>query len=242
MKKRMVCLGLAVLMSLGVCITSFAGSWESDDKGWWYRYDDGSYPYSELVDIDGKQYYFDENGYMCTGWREIVTGKIRQGSDGSMYPYESVDWYLLDGSGALVTEGNWDGGCLNADGSLHIDHTWYENGELFYQRDWTQGYPEPLGTHKDYRGMQGFYNCSLPWKQELANAIDAAVTEEYKTFEIEFQLPENWQAECPPPLLSKMIREVSLNKKRYLNEYFERSWSVDSNGVLHVVIKHTLGS
>lgn len=37
--------------------------WIQNSKGWWYQYKDGSYPTSTWRKIDGKWYYFNENGY-----------------------------------------------------------------------------------------------------------------------------------------------------------------------------------
>lgn len=52
---------------------------------WWYRHSDGSYTKNDFEDIDGQTYYFDGNGYMVTGWRQIKS-----------------DWYLFNGSGMMV--------------------------------------------------------------------------------------------------------------------------------------------
>lgn len=49
-----------------MCMTTFAGEWKQDATGWWYQNDDGGYPVSTWQEIDGKQYYFNENGYLLT--------------------------------------------------------------------------------------------------------------------------------------------------------------------------------
>ena len=36
--------------------------------GWWWRYDNGTYPTSTQLRIDGAIYRFDAHGYMVTGW------------------------------------------------------------------------------------------------------------------------------------------------------------------------------
>ena len=46
------------------------GEWRENDNGRWYRYPDGSYPKNTWVSIFGEKYFFDEKGYMVTGWVE----------------------------------------------------------------------------------------------------------------------------------------------------------------------------
>lgn len=42
--------------------------WLLDEVGWWYRNSDGSCTKSDWQLIDGKYYYFNEEGYMGSGW------------------------------------------------------------------------------------------------------------------------------------------------------------------------------
>ena len=70
-----------------------SGVWERDhwvhnQWGWWYSYAKGGYPKSEMKEINGKIYYFDEYGY-------IVTGFI----------YMNQEWYCFDASGAMYANG-----------------------------------------------------------------------------------------------------------------------------------------
>jgi type II secretory pathway pseudopilin PulG len=52
-----------------ISLTSFAAAWQSNEQGWWYLHDDGTYPVSTWEWIDGNDdgiaecYYFDANGY-----------------------------------------------------------------------------------------------------------------------------------------------------------------------------------
>ena len=62
------------------------GSWLLNATGWWYAYDDGSWPSNGIYDIDGTKYAFDASGYMVTGWYLNQDG-----------------WYYFNGSGAMVT-------------------------------------------------------------------------------------------------------------------------------------------
>lgn len=71
--RKAVKAGLAgILLSatvLGSAMVSYAGSWQSDAAGWWWKNDDGSYPTNNWQWIDGdgdgvaESYYFNESGY-----------------------------------------------------------------------------------------------------------------------------------------------------------------------------------
>ncbi len=66
------------LDSSGWYISSYYGSWKSNDKGWWYQ-DANWYPVNQWLKIDKKWYHFNASGYMDTGkW----IGKSYVGEDG----------------------------------------------------------------------------------------------------------------------------------------------------------------
>ena len=64
--KKYLLLTTTVLACLLISFSSFAGEWKQNDVGYWYQNDDGSYPTNSWLDIDGKQYYFDADGYMLS--------------------------------------------------------------------------------------------------------------------------------------------------------------------------------
>ena len=99
---------------------------------WWYRYGDGSYPISKFDKINGQMYYFNQYGYMETGWKEI----------------DSV-WYYFDSSGVMQTS-QWIGNYyVLADGTMaksqwisndYVDasglwqpNQWINNGRWWYR-------------------------------------------------------------------------------------------------------------
>lgn len=51
-------------LALSMNFTSLAGQWQQDSKGWWYQEDGGSYPSNTWKEIEGKQYYFNQDGYL----------------------------------------------------------------------------------------------------------------------------------------------------------------------------------
>lgn len=79
------------------------GSWKQDSIGWWYQYQDGSYPkacwkqlsYNSVLEW----YHFDERGYMETGWftdtdRHVYyLNPVSDGTKGRMV----TGWNLIEG-------------------------------------------------------------------------------------------------------------------------------------------------
>lgn len=70
--KKVKLLFAAVVLSITMSFSAFAGQWNQDAKGWWYQNDDGTYPVSSWQWIDGNAdgvsecYYFNESGYCLT--------------------------------------------------------------------------------------------------------------------------------------------------------------------------------
>lgn len=87
--KKLVTLGMVSCLSVASCMTAFAGQWQSDAHGWWYVNDDGQYTSNAWQEIDGKQYYFDENGYMMT--ETMTPDGYLVGSDGAWIHYSLSD-------------------------------------------------------------------------------------------------------------------------------------------------------
>ena len=114
-----------------------AGAWVKDAVGWWYRYEDGSYPASMSAQIDGATYRFDARGYMVTGWAFEGGQWFYHGASGAQVAgWANVNgtWYYLDpASGAMATgwvfvSGTWY--YLGASGAMatgwaYVDGAWY---------------------------------------------------------------------------------------------------------------------
>ena len=114
-----------------------AGAWVKDAVGWWYRYEDGSYPASMNAQIDGATYRFDARGYMVTGWALEGGQWFYHGASGAQVAgWANVNgtWYYLDpASGAMATgwvfvSGTWY--YLGASGAMvtgwaYVDGAWY---------------------------------------------------------------------------------------------------------------------
>ena len=114
-----------------------AGAWVKDAVGWWYRYEDGTYPASTSVQIGGATYRFDARGYMVTGW--VLDGgrwfyHEASGAQASGWANVGGTWYYLDpATGVMATGWANVGGTwyyLNASGAMatgwaYVGGTWY---------------------------------------------------------------------------------------------------------------------
>ena len=87
----------------------YPGNWQSDETGWKITAKDGSRPVNRWVYTDWKGkndwYFFDENGYMVTGWFEYkgsvyYLNPVSDGKKGYMY----TGWNMVDGKWYYFSE------------------------------------------------------------------------------------------------------------------------------------------
>ena len=94
-----------------------AGVWKRGAHGWWYRYEDGSYPSNAALVIDGSTYRFDAAGYMRTGWVKDQGAWYyheASGAQASGWVFSGARWYYLSpDSGVMAT------------GWVQVGSTWY---------------------------------------------------------------------------------------------------------------------
>lgn len=100
---------------------------DENEGKWWYRYKDGTYPKDGWKTINGKDYYFDSDGWLRTNqWIKSANynnnGKLYYVSetgewDGKVYKWEkdSSGWYLVQVSGSWYPKSEW----------CYIDNNWY---------------------------------------------------------------------------------------------------------------------
>ena len=105
---------------LGVDRSLSGGQWVQDEKGWWYKRADGSYPKNSwgYEAYNGKSYwyYFLDSGYMATGWIEV------NGSKYYLFP-NSDGW-----KGRMLTGWQWiDGNCYYLDPQEQNEGALYRN-------------------------------------------------------------------------------------------------------------------
>ena len=106
-----------------------SGTWKSDETGWWYEHDDGSYTKNDWEKIDGKWYYFNDQGYMHTGWHHQGNDWYYLRDQGDMHTgwhQEGNQWYYFGSDGKMVTGAQTIDGVnynFGADGKLGSSNT-----------------------------------------------------------------------------------------------------------------------
>ena len=120
---RSIFIGIALTAAMSV--SSFAGQWKLDDRGWWYQNDDGTYPAAEWKWIDGNVdgtaecYYFYSDGYMAYS-NEI---------DG-YHVNEAGQWVV----GGRVQQKTVAGGASSASSGRDMSYAQYCRGEASARR------------------------------------------------------------------------------------------------------------
>ena len=93
------------------------GEWKWGARGWWYRYEDGSYPSNASLVIDGPTYRFDAAGSMRTGWVKDQGAWYYHSLSGAQttgWVFSGARWYYLSpDSGVMAT------------GWVQVGSTWY---------------------------------------------------------------------------------------------------------------------
>lgn len=82
-------------------LAAWKGSWNQDDRGWWYRNRDGSYTKDNWQLIGSEWYYFDGEGYMKTGWIQ----------------WQGKEYYCDESGAMMVSSTTPDGSQVGEDGA-----------------------------------------------------------------------------------------------------------------------------
>ena len=111
-RKGLAIAGLVAGLSVLTSMTAFAGQWLTDDTGWWYQNDDGSYTtnnWQKIKDDDGVErwYLFDEAGYIRTGFWEENGYTYLLRTEG-MCTMKEVDPSYQDDDGVIYDWGDYD--------------------------------------------------------------------------------------------------------------------------------------
>ncbi|MDW2799750.1 cell wall-binding protein [Clostridium boliviensis] len=104
-KKRLMVAALAVALTIGSTMSSYA-AWVESGAEWRYQNDDGSWKASTWFEEAGKKYHFDMNGNAQKGWFKETDGK----------------WYFFGYNGVMQT------GLIKVDDKVYFMN---DDGSLF---------------------------------------------------------------------------------------------------------------
>lgn len=82
-----VATGLLAAFGITAKASAKSGKWVHDKKGWWYRYEDGTWPKSEWLQLKGIWYWFGADGYAAQSECLQIKGK----------------WYAFDNDCHMLT-------------------------------------------------------------------------------------------------------------------------------------------
>jgi len=96
---------LVMIFSVSISAEAESGSWQSDSRGWWYKYRSGGYPANAWLQSNGHWYYFNKDGYMVQSDWVLSDGKwYYMGEDGAMYVNA-----VTPGGYYVLADGVWTG-------------------------------------------------------------------------------------------------------------------------------------
>lgn len=134
MKRSIVTLLAAAIMTAGISMTAWAGEWKEFDGGWWYQEADGSYFADGWHWIDGKCYYFTADGTCLIntatpdGYQVDETGAwIVDGVVQTQAPFDCSRWlgvYKAD-DGQIITVTAADENRVNISFQGYSEEGWY---------------------------------------------------------------------------------------------------------------------
>ena len=109
------------------------GFWISDKNGWWYKHQDGSYTKNNFEVIKGQTFYFDSNGYMITGWKQVGKDWYYFTTVGNMAKNQWINNYYFEADGKMATS-KWIGKYyVDSNGRYTPDKWVWTNGKYWYR-------------------------------------------------------------------------------------------------------------
>ena len=107
--------------------------WKQLNGKWWYQHKDGTWTKNDFETIQGQTYYFDGNGYMVTGWKEINNKLYFFYASGVMAKNVWQGAYYLGSDGVMLTNAfTSDGYYVGADGAYVRNQKVTVDGKTYY--------------------------------------------------------------------------------------------------------------
>ena len=123
--------------------------WVLTNGKYWYRHQDGSYTKNDFEVIQGQTYYFDSNGYMVNGWKQVGTDWYYFNKAGYMIKNQWIDNYYFEADGKMATN-KWIGNYYVDSNGLYTPDKWVlTNGKYWYRHQ------DGSYTKNDFEVIQG---------------------------------------------------------------------------------------
>ena len=107
--------------------------WKQLNGKWWYQHKDGTCTKNDFETISGQTYYFDGNGYMVTGWKEINNKLYFFYASGVMAKNVWQGAYYLGSDGVMLTNAfTPDGYYVGSDGVYVRNQKVTVDGKVYY--------------------------------------------------------------------------------------------------------------
>ena len=107
--------------------------WKQLNGKWWYQHKDGTCTENDFETISGQTYYFDGNGYMVTGWKEINNKLYFFNASGVMAKNVWQGAYYLGSDGVMLTNAfTPDGYYVGSDGAYVRNQKVTVDGKTYY--------------------------------------------------------------------------------------------------------------
>ena len=107
--------------------------WKQLNGKWWYQHKDGTCTKNDFETISGQTYYFDGNGYMVTGWKEINNKLYFFYASGVMAKNVWQGAYYLESDGVMLTNAfTPDGYYVGSDGVYVRNQKVTVDGKVYY--------------------------------------------------------------------------------------------------------------
>ena len=107
--------------------------WKQTNGKWWYQHKDGTCTKNDFETISGQTYYFDANGYMVTGWKEINNKLYFFYASGVMAKNVWQGAYYLGSDGVMLTNAfTSDGYYVGSDGAYVRNQKVTVDGKDYY--------------------------------------------------------------------------------------------------------------
>ncbi len=190
--------------------------WKQQNGRYWYRFEDGTYPYHQWYTVDGEDYYFDNDGYVMTGWLNYYGTYYYLQASGAAAKDTWIDGYYLDETGKWTDS---ETGEEIADGWVMKAGEWYyymngvpykgwmnipgsENYYYFYtDDDKEQGTPGAMAhdTYVDgwYITINGISNSATSQARDIVESYGGTLRGAYSyatslSYEGKYTYTEDW--------------------------------------------------